>query len=181
LVPQEAFVRLVLFLSFSLALAGQTPAPDQQLTQTLISEIQQLRMAIERSTLLNARTQLAVSQLQLQEQSVARLTSQMDGIRTQAPWSTMMKARAAEGIKDLEQRRATTSDPKIQQQIEAEIKEAKFQLEQAASMETTRLAREGEISLQLQQAQSQIADSRSRIAEMERALDAAIQQMLKRP
>lgn len=174
-------MRLVLFLSLSFALAGQTPAADQQLTQMLISEIQQLRMAIERSTLLNARTQLAISQLQLHEQSVARLTTQMNETRSTASLSTMMKARATEAIKDMEQRRSTTSDPKVQQQMEAEIREMKFQLEQATGMETNRLAREGEISLQLQQAQLQIADSRSRIAEMERALDAAIQQMLKRP
>jgi hypothetical protein len=34
--------------------------------------------------------------------------------------------------------------------------------------------------MQLQQAQSQIAASRARIEEMERALDAAIQQLLKK-
>ena len=84
LVPQETFVRLVLFLSLTFALAGQSPAADQQLTQSLISEIQQLRMAIERSTLLNARTQLAISQLQLHEQSVARLTTQMNETRSTA-------------------------------------------------------------------------------------------------
>ena len=43
-------------------------------------------------------------------------------------------------------------------------------------MEAAAAAREGEIAAQLQAAQSQIADSRNRIAEMERALDAAIQQ-----
>src|SRR5262245_55133308 len=113
-------------------------------------------MAIERSTLLNARTQLAISQLQLHEQSVARLTTQMNETRSTASMSNMMKTRATEAIKEIERLRSTSSDPKMQQQLEGEMREAKFQLEQATGMETSRLAREGEISVQLQQAQLQI-------------------------
>jgi hypothetical protein len=65
-------VRYLLFLFLPLALCAQSADTDSRVTQALISEIQQLRLAIERSTLLNARTQLAISQFQLQEQSVAR-------------------------------------------------------------------------------------------------------------
>jgi hypothetical protein len=178
--PQEAFVRFFLFFSLPVLLAAQTAPSDHQLTQALISEIQQLRMAIERSTLLNARTQLAISQLQLQEQSVARLTSQLNEVRNQGQGVTAMKTGTAEQIKDLEQRRTTTSDPKMLQQVETELKHAKVQLEHATAMDTSRTAREGELSVQLQQAQSHISATRSRIDEMERALDAAIQQMLKK-
>jgi chromosome segregation ATPase len=63
--------------------------------------------------------------------------------------------------------------------IEAKLRELKAELEQATAMETNRAAREGELSMQLQAAQNQISDSRARIAEMERALDTAIQQLLK--
>jgi hypothetical protein len=178
--PQEAFVRFFLFLSLPLVLAAQSAGSDQQLTQALISEIQQLRMAIERSTLLNARTQLAISQLQLQEQSVARLTSQLNDVRNQGQGVTAMKAGTTEQIKELESRRSITSDPKQAQQIEAELKQAKLQLEHATAMDSSRSAREGELQVQLQQAQSHISATRGRIDEMERALDAAIQQMLRK-
>jgi hypothetical protein len=181
LVHQEAFVRFFLFFSLPLALAAQSAGSDQQLTQALITEIQQLRMAIERSTLLNARTQLAISQLQLQEQSVTRLTSQLNDVRTQSLGASALRQGATERIKDLEQRRTTTTDPKMVQQIEMELKEMKFHLEQGLAAETNRATRESELSVQLQQAQSHISATRSRIDEMERALDAAIHQMLKRP
>ena len=170
---------LLFFLPF--VLAAQSPESDQRVTQTLISEIQQLRQAIERSTLLNARTQLSISQLQLQETTMARLTSQLNDLRTQAPGLATMKAGTAEHIKDLEQRRMSTTDPKMALQIEVELKDAKFRLEQATAMDTSRAAREGELAMQLQQAQNQISDSRARIAEMERALDAAILQLTKKP
>jgi hypothetical protein len=178
--PQEAFVRFFLFLSLPVILAAQTAGSDQQVTQALISEIQQLRMAIERSTLLNARTLLAVSQLQLQEQSVARLTSQLNEVRNQGQGVSAMKAGTAEQIKELEQRRTMASDSKSLQQVEVELKQAKLQLEHATAMDTARSAREGELQIQLQQAQSHISATRGRIDEMERALDAAIQQMLKK-
>lgn len=170
--------RIALFF-LPLVLSAQSPESDR-VTQTLISEIQQLRMALERSTVLNARTQLAISQLQLQEQTIARITTQLNDVKNQGNGVAMMKSRLAEAIKDLEQRRMTVSDPKVVQQIEMEMKNMKSQLEQAATMDTARSAREGELTVQLQQAQSLIAASRARIDEMERALDAAIQQMLKK-
>lgn len=162
-------------LLIPLSLAAQNADSDQRLTQVLISEIQQLRAAIERSTLLSARTQLATSQMQLQEAAVVRLTAQLNETRALAPGTTKRLAQIAEWIKQAEQDR---SNPP--QSVEAKLRELKVELDQATTVETQRAAREGELAAQFQQAQSHMADSRSRIAEMERALDAAIQQMLKR-
>jgi hypothetical protein len=172
-------VRYVLLLAVPFALAAQTAEPDSKITQTLISEIQQLRLAIERSTLLSARTQLAVSQLQVQETAVARLTSQLNEVRTQAPGAMGNKARIGEFIKQTEQQRTTASNPQDALMMETKLKELKVELDQATAVEQLRSTREGELAVQLQTALNQIADSRGRIAEMERALDAAIQQLLK--
>lgn len=172
-------MRFVLFLSLPLALAAQSAGSDQQLTQALITEIQQLRMAIERSTLLNARTQLAISQLQLQEQTVARVATQLNEVRARPEASGMIKRLTGE-IQELEQSRARTTDSSKALQLEGHIREVKMQLENFTAMETQRAAREGELQVQLQQAQSHISATRGRIDEMERALDTAIQQMLKK-
>src|SRR3954453_4945192 len=92
-------MRYLAFLALPLVVAAQSAESDQRITQTLISEIQQLRIAIERSTLLSTRTQLAVSQLQLQETAVARLTSQLSDVRMQAPGTAGQKGRVAEFIR----------------------------------------------------------------------------------
>src|SRR3954447_17857769 len=87
-----------------LALSAQSAESEQRVTQALISEIQQLRLAIERSTLLNARTQLAISQLQMQETAVARLSTQVNDSR-----ASSLAARIAaltERIRETEDRRA---------------------------------------------------------------------------
>ena len=171
---------LVLFV-LPFTLAAQTAEPDQRITQTLISEIQQLRLAIERSTLLGARTQLALGQLQMQETAVGRLSQQLSQVREQGPGLAGQRARLTEEIRNLEQQRGAPQIPNgpSKEDIELKIKEEKLALDQANAMELNRYTRESELTAQFQAAQGQIADSRSRIAEMERALDAAIQQLLK--
>src|SRR5678815_2776293 len=57
----------ILLAVYPAAAFAQPAAADSNVLQALLSEVQQLRMAIERSTLLGTRTQLAISQLQLQE------------------------------------------------------------------------------------------------------------------
>jgi hypothetical protein len=167
-------MRYFALFAFPLALAAQS-ADSDRVTQTLISEIQQLRVAIERSTLLNARTQISLSQIQLQETVAARVKQQLDEVRAQAPGSNGHKAMLAARLDDTQRHPITPAD-----MWELKLKELKVDLEQATAQEAVRAARESDLAMQLQQAQSQIADARSRIAEMERALDAAIQQMLKR-
>ena len=168
-------MRYLLLFVLPLTLAAQAADSNQQVTQTLISEIQQLRLAIERSTLLNARTQISLSQLQLQETAVVRLTSQLNDVRSQAPGTVGHKARITEQL-DFTQHHSI-NPPEV---WEAKLKELKVELEQATATEANRATRESELTAQLQAAQAAIADSRNRIAEMERALDTAIQQMLRR-
>jgi len=174
-------MRYLAIFVLPLALGAQT-ADTGKVTEALISEIQQLRLAIERSTLLNARTQLAISQFQLQETSVARLTSQLNDVRTQAPGLNGQRTRLTNMIEHFEQQRTMpeyASGPK-KEELEAQIRQFKGEMEQANAMEISRSAREGELAAALQAAQAQIAASRARIDEMERALDAAIQQLLKK-
>ncbi len=175
-------MRYLLLLAVPLALAAQPADADQKITQALISEMQQLRLAIERSTLLGARTQLAISQLQMQESAIARLSPQIYELRAQAAGMAGHRARLTESIHDLEQQRTAPQIPNgpTKEMIELKIKETRLELEQTMAMEASRSARESELAIQLQAAQNQIADSRNRIAEMERALDAAIQQLLKK-
>jgi hypothetical protein len=168
--------RLFTLAVLPVVLSAQNAESDQRIQQTLISEMQQLRLAIERSTLLGARTQLAVSQLQLQETSVARLTQQLNDVRMSAPSIARRKAEAEMQIKRVEE--MTPGKPEYEQAKEI-LAHFKFELEEATANEQQRSARESDLANQLQAAQNQIADSRNRISEMERALDAAIQQLLK--
>ena len=122
---------LLFFLPF--VLAAQSAESDQRVTQTLISEIRELRQAIERSTLLNARTQLAISQLQLQETAVVRLTSQLNEVRAQAPGidrRTRLRHRRADRIN-----RSADHGRLIAKAERSKLRELKVELDQATAME----------------------------------------------
>jgi predicted nucleic acid-binding Zn-ribbon protein len=175
-------MRYFAILALPLALAAQ-PADNEKVTQALISEIQQLRLAIERSTLLGARTQLAISQQQVQETAIARIASQLNDVRTQATGLAGHRTRLTESIRQAEEQRTSPdyASGVRKTQVEMELKQYKMELDQANTIELGRSARESELTSQLQAAQAQIADSRARIADLERALDAAIQQLLKPP
>ncbi|HTS27547.1 MAG TPA: hypothetical protein VMH81_16845 [Bryobacteraceae bacterium] len=172
-------MRYIAFLMVPLALAGQSAQPDSRVTEALVKEMQQLRVAIERSTLLGTRMQLAISELQIQDAAAARLSQQYNEVHSSGATTNVRKNKVAEQVKALEQRLNDTTNPQQRNEVQDVLTQMKYDLEEAAAIETARLAREGELAVQLQAAQAAIGDSRNRIAEMERALDAAIQQLLK--
>jgi hypothetical protein len=162
------------------AIFAQTPETDQRVLQTLLTEVQQLRMAIERQTLLGTRTQIAISQLQLQESRAAAAAKELSTVREEAAHAKEQKTNWTAGLKDLEQKRNLGAPtPQVQEATEGQIKDLKMMLEMSAGRAERISVREGELTAQFQAAQRDLQDSRNRIAEMEKALDAAIQQMLK--
>lgn len=169
---------LSLFL-IPIALCAQQPASDQKLTEALITEVQQLRMAVERSTLLSARTQLAISQLQIQEATAARIAQQYSEVRSgHVAASTRRDALAGE-VKDLELKRAQEPHTGVATSAAVQLAKAKSDLEAATVTEQEWSAKESDLAPQLNQARSGVADARGRIAELERTVDAAIQQLAK--
>ena len=95
----------------------------------------------------------------------------------------MEKARISEDLKRAEEARTSPqfASPDAHSDLESRTRQMKLAIEDAAAKEARRNVREGELAAQFQAAQAEVADSRNRIAEMERALDVAIQQLLKRP
>ena len=74
--------RLLLLFSPCLIAGAQTPPPsDATLMQALLSEVHQLRLAIERSNTISPRIQLAVERLKLQQQTVWHISDQLEGVR----------------------------------------------------------------------------------------------------
>ena len=174
-------MRYFAFLLVPAALMAQPAEQDQRLTQTLITEVQQLRLAIERSTLLGARTQLAIGQLQLQDAALVRLNQQYNEVRSAGPASMSRVNQATENLKSTEDmaNRPEFADPRKHEDLEMMVRVHKAELDGYTAAEQQRSAREGELAAQVQAAQNQIAEARGKIAEMERALDAAIQQLSK--
>ena len=104
----------------------------------------------------------------------------MSTVRDEAARAKEQRTNWTAGLKDLEQKRSLGAPtPQAQGAMDDQIKDLKVMLEMSAGREERISVKEGELNAQFQAAQRDVQDSRSRIAEMEKALDAAIQQMLK--
>lgn len=172
------YLRFLPLLALPALLPSQTSDADRATLQALLSEVQQLRIAIERSTLLGARTQIGINMMQIQEGRTARLSQDLDKVRKDILDAQGERAKVAERLKALEDRLPSVTNPTEHQDIEFAMRQAKLEGEQLAAREQERRAREAELASQLQSEQSQLAELRDRIAEMQRALDNAIQQTL---
>src|SRR5690348_2691789 len=89
---------------FTVPVFAQKAENDPAVLQALLTEVQQLRLAIERSTLLGARTQLALSRLQIQEQTATRLGQQLNDARRQANNASAERTRMADALRELQTR-----------------------------------------------------------------------------
>jgi hypothetical protein len=174
-------MRYLTLLLLTSAAWAQTADSDSRVLQSLLTEVQQLRIAIERSTLLGTRTQLAISKLQMQETRASQLERELVSVREESSSIASEKARLSDSLKQAEEARTSPqfSSPESRSDLESRIRQMKLAIDDYTARETRRAAREGELASQAQAAQSEVADSRSRIAEMERALDIALQQLLK--
>src|SRR5258708_35502829 len=97
--------RIFLLLCFGFSAMAQNSSSDPQTLQTLLSEVHQLRLALERSTQIAPRIQIAVERLKLQQDQVARTARQLDVLR-----------------QNIDNRRSDL--PKIQQRLETTAAEA---------------------------------------------------------
>ena len=172
------YLNFLTLLAIPALLPAQTPDPDRATLQALLSEVQQLRIAIERSTLLGARTQIAINMMQVQEGRAARISQDLDKVRKDILDIQGERPKIAERLKGFEEVLPTLINPNERRDIEAAMKQIKLDQDHLAAREQDRHARESELASQLQTEQSQLAELRARITEMQRALDNAIQQTL---
>ena len=163
------YLRLLPLVFFPTLLLSQTADSDRSTLETLLKEVRELRLALKRSTLLTARTQIAVSIMQIQERRASKAAQDLDNMR---------KEILDLQVKRLDEHLSSVTNPNEHQDFEGLIRQAKLESEQLAAKEQDRRAKEAELSSQVQNEQSQLADLRARLGDMQRALDQAIQQTL---
>src|SRR5580765_5510619 len=131
---------LALIIFFAACASAQAPDP----IQTLLGEVQQLRLAIERSTLLGARTQIALQRIQLQEQRTRQLAQEANGLRAQADTFTTSRSGLETHLKGSEERLPRVLDPKERQAMESIIEDDKRGVAILVTREQQARARETE-------------------------------------
>jgi len=161
-------VSVLLCLCF--AARAQAPSPEPQTLQTLLAEVRQLRLAIERSNQIGPRIQIAVERLKLQQEQVARIAGQLEDLRRGLDKSRSEQGKAQQRIQALDSQATQATDAVQRKNMEEVSKELKLEVEQAEKSLQQMQVREGELASQLQTEQGKLAELNDRLDQVERAL-----------
>ena|ERR1700730_11566844 len=165
-------MKLASFLTcFCFAAWAQTPASDTQTLQTLLAEVHQLRMALERSTRIAPRIQIAVERFKLQQEHVARVSRQLEDLRRDLDHSRLEHPKMLQRLQAVENAVTQNADPQQQKDMNYRVNELKLETEQAEKLLQQIQTREGELTSQLQAEQSKLTELNDRLDQMERALN----------
>ena len=157
-----------------LALAQQTGTadltPEKATLQALLTEVRQLRLALERSTSVLPRIQLAFQRLQLQQDRVDRLSKQLQDSHTHTAATVDKKAHLATAIQQFESRISQEQDPTRRKALELEMKGFTVELEQQTLHEQQEQAQEIQVSGQLQTEQAKLTELSDQLNELDKQL-----------
>jgi len=166
-------MRTVPFILCSCVAAwAQAPSADPQTIQSLLSEVHQLRIVLERSAAIAPRIQIAVERLKLQQEQVARTSRELADLRDRLDKSRSELAQMQQHLPSLEAEVSQETDPSRQRDLGERLKFSKLQSEQVEKSTQQMQTREGELASQLQSEQSRLTELNDRLDQIERALNA---------
>jgi predicted nucleic acid-binding Zn-ribbon protein len=156
--PKKSGATLALILALSGQAHAQTTspppatAPSAATLEILLSEVRLLRQAIERQTIVVARSQVLSARLSVQEQRLARARTLHESLESQM---TQAKAEEAQATRALERMEAVLDDPARAAQrkdIEGEIRVIQDRLK---SMEAAIAELQARLTLAFQRAEQE--------------------------
>src|SRR5260370_37993872 len=138
---------LTLVAVLALPAAAQTTSPDTAALQALLSEVRQLRLALERSASIGPKMQLTLQRVQMQEQKLHRVSLELNAVRKEINGLAGPSKRAGAQIPILEQALVSESNPA--QRKELEIQLAAVKVVAGRQVDTQLLAHESELASSL--------------------------------
>jgi hypothetical protein len=153
---------LVLALGTS-QVAREEPSRDP--IPALLTEVRQLRIAMERSATMTPRIQLLTSRMSLQDERVSRMSRQAEGLLAVQGRELAMRA------KQLEEALAAETDPQRRSELEEVQRSVKAETELQAERRQLTRAREAEAASALATEQARWTELSERLDELESLLE----------
>jgi hypothetical protein len=158
------------FAAFAQQPANNDPAANGATLQALLTEVRQLRVALERSTTVLPRLQLAIARYQMQQERVDRLDRELRTFRAQLASDSSSKDRMTASIKQFEDQASQTPDPAARSHIEEAAKAMKAELEQQTLREQSERTQEIEMSSLLKTEQGKLNDLSEQLNQLDRKM-----------
>jgi hypothetical protein len=164
---------VIAFAVRTLGAAPQTTAQPDVLA-VLLAEVDELRLAMERSATVAPRVQLTLARLNIQEQRTVVLSSQLDRVRQEQAAAILEAKKLTSELEDVQKALQTNSvDPGQRRGWEFEEQALKRKLAQQTSIEEQLRTRETEAAQLLSTEQSRWVDLNTKLDELERLIGPA--------
>jgi predicted nucleic acid-binding Zn-ribbon protein len=163
--------RTFLLLCLVFTARAQNSSSDPPTLQALLAEVHQLRLALERSSQIAPRIQIAVERLKLQQDQVARTARLLEEIRHDMDARRSGLARTQQRLETIAAESGQATDPGKHRELDEASKMMKLESDQVEKSLQQMQAREGELASQLQSEQSRLTELNDRLDQIERVLN----------
>jgi len=154
----------VALLAVAVDCQAQTGSKPDQVMEQLLTEVHQLRVAMQQMSVNAYRGQIMVERLRLQQDQVSRLTREIASIRNEIAEIKSAEPLAKERLDDAEKKLETgmLSEIKVK-----ELRASSFELKRR---QERLLEREAELSIELTQERNALGDLNNRLDALEREI-----------
>lgn len=166
-------MRYTYLIAILLPFATRAEAPqsgDPATLQALLSEVRQLRLALERSTSVGARMQLAIARFQMQQERVNRVEGELQSVRAQIAGMAGNRERMTAAARQFEEQATQLADPVQRKQAEENKKMLAAEMDQQTLHEQQNRMRESELANQLQIEQGKLTDFSAQLDQLDKKL-----------
>ncbi len=166
-------IRFLVLAAF-LSVAGATQAQsDPQTLQALLTEVRQLRQALQALTVTAQRSQILVFRLQAQGTVVARAAQRVDDLRSRIASLQSERRNAQSQLKQMEEHLSSSRDLAERNRVEEMLTQLKAHFESLGVTEQDLLTRQSEAQEQLRIEQGKLGILEEQLNRLDRDLETA--------
>jgi DNA repair exonuclease SbcCD ATPase subunit len=140
-----------------------------------LSEVRQLRLVLQATTVSAQKVQVTLFHLQIQVLAIARGSQRLDDIRSKIIEAEFGRKRATGLVETLQELQSHTEDPKLREARDEDLRRQKRELEMREAEVQQLRTIESEALVQLQVEQTKQAELEERLDKLEKAMDDAPQ------
>jgi len=168
---RASIFRLTLFLGTTAAF-GQTTAPDSPVTQTLLSEIRQLRQDLQTTAATIQRVQIVMYRLQAEASLLYRATERLDNARAGCNHVQARRKMMTAQIEQAESRQRSSQNPSDRKAAEEVLHGLKSSVEMLASEEQQCQVEQVDTETRFRTEQAKMSDLQNQLDNLDRILAA---------
>jgi chromosome segregation ATPase len=136
--------------------AAASPDEHEQTLKQLLTEVHELRLALQRASFSNTRFQMLLERLRVEQTHVDSLRRDLESVRSQLSEFQAMKPRMQQQIKDAEANLDQITDPNAHADFESRLKNMRAEFAQIGPEEERLRSREAAMDTEFQASQAKL-------------------------